>query len=242
MMPIVCLGLKNSSPIYSKMTFTLAIESSTPLLTLALFKHKDFVDEVSNREVKKTHSEFLIPMIDQFLNKHQLDIKNIDRFCISNGPGGFTSIRVGLASLLGLLVPTPKPFSLVSTLKVQANSYFQNQHDYDVVISTLRAGRGRIYIGLYQRNIQTNLAINFSNFSDQVIPVDTIDEIISDYLGKNSWGVIGEGQKLIDGNLNFIDEIYPTAKSVGQIAIHNNHWLKDPLLIQPAYLQEPDIG
>ncbi|MFQ6752176.1 MAG: tRNA (adenosine(37)-N6)-threonylcarbamoyltransferase complex dimerization subunit type 1 TsaB [Clostridia bacterium] len=58
-------------------------------------------DQVFSRigETKSRHNESLLPMIDEIVNEHKLDIKDIDQFGVVVGPGSFTGIRVGIATI-----------------------------------------------------------------------------------------------------------------------------------------------
>ena len=55
------------------------------------------------------HAENLLPVIDRLLKKEKLKIGNIDAFLISRGPGSFTGLRIGFATLKGFLATHPKP-------------------------------------------------------------------------------------------------------------------------------------
>lgn len=85
-----------------------AIETSGPTLSVAVRKGKKKI-----RETKLTgyarHAENLLPMIDQLLKKEKIKIQDIDAFLIGRGPGSFTGLRVGFATLKGLIAVQKKP-------------------------------------------------------------------------------------------------------------------------------------
>jgi len=65
--------------------------------------------------VKLTHSQTLMPMAQNLLSAAALDIDDIDGLAISNGPGSFTGIRIGISAVKGLAAPRNLPCVGVST-------------------------------------------------------------------------------------------------------------------------------
>ena len=70
-----------------------------------------------------THSQTLLPMIKTMLESSATDIKDIDGFCISAGPGSFTGVRIGISAIKGMAAPQKKPCVGVSTLLAMAYNY-----------------------------------------------------------------------------------------------------------------------
>lgn len=66
--------------------------------------------------VKLTHSETLLPMLENTLASVKLSVKDINAFAINNGPGSFTGIRIGISAVKGLAAPNNVPCAAVSTL------------------------------------------------------------------------------------------------------------------------------
>lgn len=81
----------------------LALETSSPLLSVAI--RKSAKDPVAEETLSGflTHAENLIPMIERLLKKKKLSISDINTFLIGRGPGSFTGLRVGFATLKGFL-------------------------------------------------------------------------------------------------------------------------------------------
>lgn len=65
---------------------------------------------------KQTHSQTLLPMIDTLLKAVETDVESVDLFAAANGPGSFTGLRIGLATVKGLAHACNKPVIGVSTL------------------------------------------------------------------------------------------------------------------------------
>lgn len=69
---------------------------------------------------KLTHSQTLMPMVQALLENTQLSSDQIDAYAVSNGPGSFTGLRIGLAAIKGMAMATEKPCVAVSTLHALA--------------------------------------------------------------------------------------------------------------------------
>ena len=86
----------------------LAIETSAPILSVALGTQDGKIKELSARGPLQ-HSENLIPLIDQLLKKQKLSLDKIDAFAIDRGPGSFTGLRIGFSLLKGFLAVRKRP-------------------------------------------------------------------------------------------------------------------------------------
>ena len=76
----------------------LAIDTSSSICTVALLENDVVIDE-NNLDDGKTHSENLMPLIDELLKRNKIDIKNIELLVCAVGPGSFTGIRIGVATI-----------------------------------------------------------------------------------------------------------------------------------------------
>ena len=69
---------------------------------------------------KLTHSVKLMPMIKSVLSELDMTIDDIDALACTNGPGSFTGIRIGMATVKGFAMPHDKPIVTVSSLAAAA--------------------------------------------------------------------------------------------------------------------------
>ena len=88
-----------------------------------------------------------MPMIDEVLKNTSLNINDIDGFVVSKGPGSFTGLRVGMATIKGLVQASKKPFISVSTLEGLANNLFYAD---GLICPIMDALRGNVYTALYK--------------------------------------------------------------------------------------------
>ena len=96
---------------------------------------------------KKTHSQTLLPMLDEIANMTELDLTTIDAIAIAAGPGSFTGLRIGSATAKGLGLALKKP--LISIPTVDALAY--NLYGTDRLICPIMdARRNQVYTGIYE--------------------------------------------------------------------------------------------
>ena len=110
----------------------LGIDSSGLVASVAIVEDNDLKGEYTVN-YKKTHSQTLLPMLDEVAKMIELDLNTIDAIAVSGGPGSFTGLRIGSATAKGLGLALKKPLIPVPT--VDALAY--NLYEY------IRSGKGR---------------------------------------------------------------------------------------------------
>lgn len=97
----------------------LAVDTSSTVASAAIVDDSKLVCEcVLNN--KLTHSQTLMPMIDEVFKKSELNPSDIDVFAVSEGPGSFTGLRIGVTTIKGLAHACEKPVCGVNTLEALA--------------------------------------------------------------------------------------------------------------------------
>ncbi len=95
---------------------------------------------------KKTHSQTLLPMIDEVVKMTDLDLASIDAIAVSGGPGSFTGLRIGSATAKGLGLALNKPLIHVPTVDGLAYQVFGCE---DIICPVMDARRKQVYTGIY---------------------------------------------------------------------------------------------
>ena len=96
---------------------------------------------------KKTHSQKIMPMIEFMLREADMSVGDIDCFAAATGPGSFTGVRIGVATVKALAHAVDKPCAAVSTLHALAN----NTACFDgIICPILDARRGQVYNALFR--------------------------------------------------------------------------------------------
>ncbi len=96
--------------------------------------------------VRLTHSQTLMPMVENILAASKLTINDIDGLCISNGPGSFTGVRIGISAVKGLAAPKNLPCVAVSTLRAIAENYSNTDC---IVCAVMDARCNQVYNALF---------------------------------------------------------------------------------------------
>jgi len=125
----------------------LALETSGPVLSVAIKKSGARLRHATVQGYMK-HAENLLPVIDRLLKKENLKIRDIDAFLIGRGPGSFTGLRIGFATLKGLLSTRPKPCYGALSLDLIAAGMKPGRHANLTVC--LDARRGKLYTRSYR--------------------------------------------------------------------------------------------
>ncbi len=123
----------------------LAIDSSTPVAGIALLDEEKLIrEEFIN--YKKTHSETLMPMINNLLRDCDKSIADLTALAVTIGPGSFTGLRIGLAAIKGLSLAASIPVVGLSTLDVLAHNIAFSD---TLVCPLLNARRQEVYTAVY---------------------------------------------------------------------------------------------
>lgn len=97
----------------------LTIQTATPAGSVALTTGEQLLGELS-LDVRRPHGSWLLGVIEQLLEAAGMAVADLDGFGVTVGPGSFTGLRVGLATIKGLAMATGKPIAGVSTLQTLA--------------------------------------------------------------------------------------------------------------------------
>lgn len=135
----------------------LGIESSSLVASVALL-----TDEVITAEYtvnfKKTHSQTLVPMLDEIVKMVDFDLEALDAIAVSGGPGSFTGLRIGSATGKGLGLALKKPLIHIPTVDAMAYNLYGCSFS---VCPIMDARRNQVYTGIYHNQE------GFSVFMDQ---------------------------------------------------------------------------
>lgn len=124
----------------------LALDSSGLVATVALLEDSQTIAEYTVN-YKKTHSQTLLPMIDEIVSMTDFELDSIDAIAVAGGPGSFTGLRIGSATAKGLGLALDRPLIHIPT--VDALAY--NLYGVDGLICPIMdARREQVYTGIYR--------------------------------------------------------------------------------------------
>ena len=124
----------------------LGIDSSGLVASVAVAEDGILLGEYTTN-YKKTHSQTLLPMLDELKKMIELDLQTVDAIAISAGPGSFTGLRIGSATAKGLGLALNKPLIEVPTLEGLAYNLYSCT---SLVCPIMDARRNQVYTGIYE--------------------------------------------------------------------------------------------
>ncbi|MDA3893818.1 MAG: tRNA (adenosine(37)-N6)-threonylcarbamoyltransferase complex dimerization subunit type 1 TsaB [Salinivirgaceae bacterium] len=218
------------------MALILNIETSTPVCSASLAENGKLVALKESFE-DRSHASLLTVFIDELFKEQNIDAGKLHAVSVSEGPGSYTGLRIGVSVAKGICYAKNIPLIAVNTLQTMALMALQELKDSSVLYCPMiDARRMEVYSALFN--------------SEWVQKRKTIAEIIDENsykaeLAKGKVAFLGNGaQKCIDfinsENALFLNDIYPSAKymaTLAQQAFDRNDF-KDVAYFEPFYLKD----
>ena len=190
-----------------------AIDTSSALGSVALFDGGRLVAEDARR-VSNAHGESFLPMMDALFQRIGWKPADVACWAVDAGPGSFTGLRIGLATVKGIVLATRARIALVTSLDALAHG-LPPEH---VVVSTLAAGKGELFVQV-RRGQNMILAPCHLRISDVVARVAALDHgahvaVVGEAARGLDWSPLGAG---VDLMLDPPHDL-PRATAVGALA------------------------
>lgn len=177
----------------------LGIESAALVASVAILDEDITIAEYTTN-FKKTHSETLLPMLDEIIKMTGIDCSELSAIAVSGGPGSFTGLRIGAACAKGLGLALDLPLIHVPTLDAMALNIYSSDA---IIVPIMDARRNQVYTGIYKNDC--NLEIIKESMA---VAIDELFEILRDLDNKKEIKKIiflGDGvpvfREYIDKNL-----------------------------------------
>ncbi len=219
--------------------FVLGIETSTKTGSVAVVSEKGVVAQYS-LNIEVTHSERLMSTIDRVLKDSGTAIGEIDAFAVAIGPGSFTGLRIGLATVKGLALATGKPIAAISTLETLARNLPFAAYP---VCPLLDARKHEVYCGLYRFEDAAPVQV----MPESVLP---LKELAARIPGKTLF--TGEASVLYRTELEQhlgdralfapLSAVLPSAATLAEagLSLIKNGRQTDPDTLTPLYIRRPE--
>lgn len=216
----------------------LSLDSATESATCAILEDDKLLGEVVFNYTKQ-HSIVLMNIIDYLLTNLNLKLSDLDGFAVSKGPGSFTGLRIGAATIKGLSAGSNKPFVSVSTLDSLA---FNMAYTDGIICPVLDALRDNVYTSIYKFNGEKlERLIDYS-----AISIEELIGILNSYDEKITF--VGETEKFKEKLKTSVNDSYfapnflnvSKASSLGKLGmelIKSEHW-EDINTFAPIYLRK----
>ena len=128
----------------------LAIDSSGLVATVAVVEEENKISKTIAEytiNYKKTHSQTLLPMLDEIVKMTDMNLDTIDAIAVAGGPGSFTGLRIGSATAKGLGLALKKPLIHIPTVDGLAYNLCYTDR---IICPIMDARRNQVYTGIYQ--------------------------------------------------------------------------------------------
>ncbi len=215
--------------------YFVSFETSTKILSLAVNKDEKVL-RYRNLKSASVLEDVILPALDKILDSAGIKFSQLDGFAIALGPGSFTSLRVGLATVKAFAMSTGKPVVGIPTLDIIAHGVKLGACDEICVINDAR--RGKVYACLYSCKGQTLV-----RKSDYLLT--SLDDILHKVHGKTLF--VGDAVGLYRNRLSkFLcaDEKwwYPQSRVMASLAYERfrNKQYDDAASLLPLYLYPQD--
>jgi len=210
----------------------LAIDTSSSICSVAILEDDNLIDknELNNG---KTHSENLMPLLDELLKRNSMDIKNIDLIACCVGPGSFTGIRIGVASI--------KPIAEVLNIKVASimslEALARNVYGKETIVSLIDARNNQVYCGIFDKEYNQKEEYIADDINEIIAVLKKYENII--FVGN---GAVLHKELLMQSleNIEFSENNDQSAENVGKMGYKKyfENDLKTADTIVPVYLRK----
>lgn len=219
----------------------LSVDTSSSVCAVALLEDEELINQ-KILDNGKTHSENFMSLLDETLKETNISLDDIDLIVCCVGPGSFTGIRIGIASIKA--IAEIKHIKIVSVTSLESLSYNVESVDKEDIISMIDARNNQVYAGIFYFNHEKKceyLADDINVILDKILNLCS-EKII--FVGDGSMlhkDLILE--KLRGKDIKFIDDTLnkQNAVSLGKCGYRKflkNEDIKDADTINPLYLRK----
>jgi tRNA threonylcarbamoyladenosine biosynthesis protein TsaB len=214
------------------MSYILNIETATKNCSVALSKNGVTIICKETAELGYSHAEKLHVFIDEIIKEAQITFQDLSAVAVSQGPGSYTGLRIGVSAAKGLCYSLGIPLIAIDTLLVLASKVDNSD---GLVIPMIDARRMEVYSAIFNSNKEKIREVkaeiltedSFLNLSEMVYFVGDSTEKAKTVLTK--------------ANFVFLDDIvFPSANEMGAISFakfqENN--FEDVAYFEPYYLKD----
>ena len=214
------------------MPYILNIETATKNCSVALAKEGKTVICKEIAEEGYSHAERLHVFIEEIIKEAGITFQDLSAIAVSQGPGSYTGLRIGVSAAKGLCYALGIPLIAVDTLQVLAS---QAKVTNGLIIPMLDARRMEVYSAIFTPNFENKRAVQ----------AEIITENSFEYLEETVYFVGDSADKckpvLIKENFIFLDDIkHPSAKEMSFISFekYKKNDFVDVAYFEPYYLKD----
>ncbi|MBG6110480.1 tRNA threonylcarbamoyladenosine biosynthesis protein TsaB [Flavobacterium sp. CG_9.10] len=214
------------------MTYILNIETATKNCSVAIAKDGITISYKEIAEEGYSHAERLHVFIEEVIAEAGINLKDLSAIAVSQGPGSYTGLRIGVSAAKGLCYALDIPLIAIDTLKTLASQVIVKE---GLIIPMIDARRMEVYSAIFTPNFEIKRAIlaevitedSFNDLEETIYFVGDCSEKCKTVLTKD--------------NFIFLDEIkYPSAKEMSLLSFEK-YKISDTVDVayfEPYYLKD----
>ena len=221
------------------MSLILSIETATPVCAVAIHEEGKLIGEAKLLK-DKSHSGKLALLINDLLKYNSISKKELSAVAVSEGPGSYTGLRIGVSTAKGLCYGLNIPLIAVSSLTALAAQVRNFINMQDLMIPMFDARRMEVYAQVVDKEM---------NVINETKPIIINEESFGNFIGDHKIYIFGDGAEkckpvLQQKEFQFIDQVLPSAVSVGEIGYKKylEKEFSDVAYFEPFYLKEFRAG
>lgn len=217
------------------MAYILNIETATHICSVSLSKNGNVIALKESNE-DKTHAELLTVFIDEILKEKNIKPTTLTAIAVSEGPGSYTGLRIGISVAKGLCYGLKIPLISVSTLEAMANGAREQVSENTLLCPMIDARRMEVYTALFSNQLEI-----LEKVHPQIIDEDSFNNILS----KQSIFFFGTGANkcqatITNENAIFLENLFTSSKYMASLSYskYKNKEFEDVAYFEPFYLKE----
>lgn len=216
------------------MPLILNIETGTEVCSVTLVKDKQLL-ALAESDNGMEHGRLLSPFIERILGEQQLTVSQLDAIAVSEGPGSYTGLRIGVATAKGLCFGANKPLIAINSLQSLAMLAIKQNPDVDILCPMIDARRMEVYTALFDTS--GNL---LSEVSAKIVDEHSYAEL----LANKRIAFFGNGAEKCKQLIQSVNAVFLDVKhsAKGMIAIADDKYTKkdfaDTAYFEPFYLKD----
>ena len=217
----------------------LALDSTAVVGSVALCRDEKPVAHFTLKN-GNTHSETLLPMIKALFDVTGTTVDDVDLFACSAGPGSFTGVRIGVATIKGLAFGKNKCVLGVSALEAMARTHLPHK---GLIVPAMDARRDEVYTAVFRAEGDTLTRL----MPDSAMPVTALEAWLAEHAAGEDFLAVGDGVPVLQKGLSLpftpppaaIAEQHAVGVAQAALAAYNEGARGTDATLAPIYLRLP---
>lgn len=224
-----------------KTSLLLAIETATPVGSVALYAGDVLLAYIENRQ-ERAHARLLLPMIDALLSQTGVAKTDLSAIAVGKGPGSYTGLRIGVSTAKGLCTALDIPLLAIGTLEAIAHQVQPVAQAMDAwICPMLDARRMEVYAQCFDAHLQPQTEIEALVITETALEAQLAQQRIV-FVGDGA-GKCRAVLEAASANAVILEGYTPSAIAVGALAARffapNSDLLPENIVtFEPFYLKD----